>query len=882
MSTLYIDVSKAGEYYNENDSEKKLENGRNEYIYDRTDFIISEMIENQKKAEFKQDAIRRTENIIAYYGDRGSGKTTALKNYISRFQNEKKISDNDKIHDKYKNIVSSKFEVLEVFDPTVFNDGDSFIEIFIANLYGNFKRRIRPQTDIALKNSLLRCFSEIFQDLKYLRTDNVKYYDDCENLVKLSCLSTSLDIRERLSKLINYYLEFRNISDGFLIIPIDDMDLNEKYFSKMFDELRKYLNLPKIIIIMANKYEKMYNNVLDKELGENARLLEQNFVSKKDINEYTQDYLNKVIPLNCRIHIKPIDLEDNIILENVNSNVNSKKIIEGTLNKVVAILMLRKIGHMIAMPNNDFHCLINKNLRAVKNLLVLLANMEDIHEIESGGVKLNEAVNKDNLFTFMEWFNNSWVRENLEEDIFKSYQEIINTPLEYLNFVTIQHIKNNNKIHIEVEDSENIEEGGGKSKSWELFYRNLKEIERQDSIYFNFSLGDVLSLMYSKSFSKTAQNEKFYYAIRFYYSSILYKNLIFGKQITEENDTLTKHRDQFDAITGGDFISALGCLINSNYFFMENNKIKYNDIENNYYTKYLPLYIQNRRVGSQDTESNYRQKNPQPYYAKDIYEKNTNVSQYFCSLFLPLYTTQYIEISLKERAFKSDINTDFIQKYKKFNEDKKFIYPIFNIEMLYEVIVSLIISSRNKFRIDDNSNKLKYTYSTLNGIFDEILTDVLKNSKDVNREDKEDKKIVQYYYTRNFAYNDFFDMDDKWKKIDRREFDKNKIKEGEHSTNESEIKKNQIDSKSEERKNKVRDKIKSNLKLELVKKILFDKSNKFIEDTEENKRKWDEFVKEDNLKTIFTDKDVLENEKFKTVSICKNVVFKFLEEMDKK
>lgn len=120
--------------------------------------------------------------------------------------------------------------------------------------------------------------------------------------------------------------------EGYLVISIDDIDMNLRVGEKMLEDIRKYLMIPNVIILIAVKMEQLKqivqqrylvylkdNELLEKEIDnikeEKSNLLED---FKENIINITDKYLEKVIPYNRRIRIPNLSEISKIYKLNVN------------------------------------------------------------------------------------------------------------------------------------------------------------------------------------------------------------------------------------------------------------------------------------------------------------------------------------------------------------------------------------------------------------------------------------------------------------------------------------------------------------------------------------------------------------------------------------
>ncbi|EGT3616106.1 hypothetical protein FHH43_07655, partial [Clostridium perfringens] len=245
----------------------------------------------------KNDNSNDFNNIIAFVGDRGSGKTSTMKSF------RKSLDKDYEIKGKKNN-----FELLDIIDPMLFSNKDSIIEIVVGQMFKEFKDT-KSDDNLMKKKGLARKFEKVYKDLKIINSSKGSVLEQSyDNLEALVDLSSAISLKEDLSNLIKAYIEYKETSDKFIVISIDDLDMNLTVGEKMLEDIRKYLILPNVIILMAVKFQQLEEVVRQKfanDLKGNldlARCINKEKEFKEGIDNKTEKYLEKLIPFSRRIH----------------------------------------------------------------------------------------------------------------------------------------------------------------------------------------------------------------------------------------------------------------------------------------------------------------------------------------------------------------------------------------------------------------------------------------------------------------------------------------------------------------------------------------------------------------------------------------------------
>lgn len=469
-------------------------------IYDKGKNILEDIIKNQDKNKNNLQNTNSVSNIIAFCGDRGTGKTSAMNEFSEKYMVE-----------------SLKcVEVLPTIDPTLLSSNDSVLEIVIAKLFKGLD--IEKISDPERQRKILSEFEKVYNQLSTLyQKKKERFVKDFNggNLELISRLQSSLDITNTLENIINLYLEDKNEKTRILI-KIDDVDMNLKNAYAMIEEIRKYLNVNNLIILVAFNDVQM-NALLSKkfnnELGEN------------NSNILASNYLTKLFPPQNRLYMPKLD---KFILSNeatfvgydkdgkeVKNNSPEKSIVETILgeifNKTRLIFLKNKYG---------FNTLIPTNLRELSQLRLFLENLEtvkdgnnvfdDIYENETN-IKIRK-----NLILFRDYF----LYERINSDL--SYDE-----LEFLRMLpNLQAGKVNKEIHLYFTN---------KAKELEI---SLDVLKNEDEDVNVLNMARIITEINIVRENDKGANDQFVYYVKCLYSMIILENTLIAISDNKPNNLL--------------------------------------------------------------------------------------------------------------------------------------------------------------------------------------------------------------------------------------------------------------------------------------------------------------------------------------------------------
>lgn len=282
-------------------------------------------------------------NFIAFCADRGHGKTSAMLSFSKALTNPNK----DVTFWKEK-IDTLRFFALESIDPTVLENTDHIIPTIISRMFIEFTRQASAlQNHLTADNStyynrempishhelrdqqqrLLNLFQECYR-LADEQKDNKKRSDNYDDLQLLADRGDSSNFKVRFWELVKEYLYFMekgkgspsgsNCLNSFLVIQIDDADMNPEHAYDVVEDLRKYCVLPNVIILFATNIEQLEMCVEQHFLKSFDPLIKAAFSNDPDslktlssnlrhCHDTTASYLDKLIPSLHRINLPNIN-----------------------------------------------------------------------------------------------------------------------------------------------------------------------------------------------------------------------------------------------------------------------------------------------------------------------------------------------------------------------------------------------------------------------------------------------------------------------------------------------------------------------------------------------------------------------------------------------
>lgn len=528
--------------------------------------VISEYIGNRKKTPknntsvdfFRQTADAVDNNIIAFIGDRGAGKSSCMLSVANMLgATGGNINDSD-MPESIKSCENG-FEILETIDPSFFEEKTNILEIVLGRMFSNFKKMCKIGNVANCgnyeeeKNALFKAFQEVKESLVQKNGCQIDEEDYVDSLLKLTA---SVDLRDSFKKLIDCYLRFTK--KDYFVIAVDDLDLNAEYAYKMTEQIRKYLRQEKVLVLMALKLEQLEHGIQlaferqYQDLEDKRGLFFQDMVAK---------YVGKLIPEKNRVVLPTVDVWVDSTIRILKKSDKDGSWIDyderhnnQTLKYYVVSLIFQKTRYLFYHAEGKISPIVPSNLRELRQLIGTLCAMPDYKD---------DMKCEHNKEIFKEYFLKVWIPNKLSYDYAIFVQKLfkISNPSD-INKIVIQKLKENAIDKLPTD--------------WNMKDSTATELEIVQAVddanaTYNVSLGDVfMTLSYLKGRTKDDNNQMLFFAIETFYSMRLYEyyDLMTENEVVKRKEELSKKIDYtikrnskldglsaYDMLVGGSFVN---------------------------------------------------------------------------------------------------------------------------------------------------------------------------------------------------------------------------------------------------------------------------------------------------------------------------------------
>ncbi len=342
-------------------------------------------------------------NIIAFSGSRGQGKTSAM---LSFSQGLASAEEKEKLQD-------CSFTILDPIDPTVLEENQGILAVILSRMYRlaeeSWQESFKSHNSTfghshseADKNAILGLFQKCLSGItavKFRRGEEIK------SLQIVHEISDSSLLKENFYRLTDKLLHFTSPGpDGthssrhpFLVIQLDDTDFQIQKAYDILDDIRKYLTIPNVIILMATDMDLLRHTLTQHYLKEFSTGLQWETIGRTEVRKLESKYLDKLIPPTFAVYLPHIDdlvRQQERLQLNYQDPEDPKRgnlllppdcpctAADFSFQALVLRYIYQKTHIIFAEPGAHIHNLIPTTLRGLSQFLGLLSSMKDAPEVK--------------------------------------------------------------------------------------------------------------------------------------------------------------------------------------------------------------------------------------------------------------------------------------------------------------------------------------------------------------------------------------------------------------------------------------------------------------------------------------------------------------------
>ena len=462
-------------------------------------------------------------NVVAFSAQRGCGKTSTMLSFAQTLEK----MDAKMLHDENHRFLSKQyqdelskvqFHVLTPVSPSVLEEQQNILYVVLARLYSYAWELVKKME--CGRRSVYRERSDDLEDLEKLKREIQGCYDSVlgvkqetrempRDILELQDICDGLSLCRHFATLVMRIVNCLGGDNHYLVLQLDDADSQVKNGFCVLEDVRKYLQVPNLIILLSADMELLHDSV--------RQNFQEYFPDRRGDHEFEKrlirmcrKYIDKLIPPTHLINLPQLDAKvdqyaDNLQLvyqkeagEKSTDNEGKK---QGLQDKLL-LMIYQKTGVVFSKPFGHPHSIIPTTLRGLNQLLRMLTDMEDIPLLKDAECfqdpkKFTQALQKQidiqeyNLSQFADYFSNDWiyvkVSEQKDHDFLCSLRDANGE--RYVS-MTVDYLRKRYAVEGEpVHNSVYLDA---------LMYKLQKQHNTQDDCYLLFAIRTLFSLKHHK------------------------------------------------------------------------------------------------------------------------------------------------------------------------------------------------------------------------------------------------------------------------------------------------------------------------------------------------------------------------------------------------
>lgn len=386
-----------------------------------------------------------------------------------------------------------RFFCIDCIDGSLLEKGEDIFKLILAQMYRGFLQidqsdRSRDRSYEYEKRELQQRFDKVYRSVCKLEQENYKepYYEE-SSIISLKNLSSSLALVGEFSGLVQQYLKlimetgnnpklYYDRMKPFLVITVDDLDLNIYKGYEMLEKLHRYMMVPNVIIMLTVDYDQI-KLLCEKQLYQ----MVPNFDSKlnekrKAVEHVARDFLDKVFPGNVRIYMPRFEIMNDLQVRALEVDKNPKELLFE--------LLYKKLELRMDIEGTKRHYYEQNSLRTFVSFFLMLDKMQSITPNEKAEA---EKIFNYNYKLLMSDTLNRMADERLDSKHKEIFDKIVKTDL-------LHSAKN---LYTQVMQNIYTERNYEKGISWqeENERRKLGELAQNIKLA-GYNYGELLRIVY--------------------------------------------------------------------------------------------------------------------------------------------------------------------------------------------------------------------------------------------------------------------------------------------------------------------------------------------------------------------------------------------------
>lgn len=384
------------------------------------------------------------DNIIAFLGERGSGKTTCVTEFgdiLKNFHRNRTYWERECGVEEGRFGRETHFMVLDPIDASLLDGEENIMELVWSEMCRLFEKNCyqsdRWGAQDELKREVIQNFNRVYKTYMNMGSEKAREEQLGDSVIAwLRNMPSSIEVRKLFGKLLDDFFELLG-GEGcreYLVVTIDDLDLNLTKGALMLEQIYKYLSHPRVVVLITADMMQL-DEICEKNAAHKLRRLtiKENNRMESLAGKMTQDYLLKVIPLMNRLYLPNKEVTANEIKvmtrkkENEADDKKHEELVD--IKKLFMSHIARKTGIYYDAAGVKVHFCIPQNVRA----LVFYYNFWDMQldirwghlgDQSKGGYSVMYRIYRTNIQRFLNDISGRMALDFLDKEQLTKFQTI--------------------------------------------------------------------------------------------------------------------------------------------------------------------------------------------------------------------------------------------------------------------------------------------------------------------------------------------------------------------------------------------------------------------------------------------------------------------------
>ena len=518
--------------------------------------LVKQTEEIMKEQQLLKDMYKYQEiaNIISFIGGRGTGKTSALLSFAAALRDYENCrlnhADGLLYHsfadNQRENEAAIQFVCLDCIDGSLLEQGEDIFKMILAQMYNklrDFNKDMLIRKDPVYENEerkLYQMFDLLYRSIREIGRESDEIWEESA-ITSLHTLSNSMKLRRDFGNLVKNYLKLfqRAMNENvrsqrqFLVIVVDDLDINVGHGFDMLEKIHRYMMVPQVIVLMAVDFTQLkrlcYLHFFDMLPKVDSIMLAKG----PDAEKLAHEFLDKVLPASMRVYVPQLWKSPELRIKKSDTENSC------SVKKTVFQAVFEKTGIRFDVDGEKRHYYEPDNLRDLTNLLL------DLDELDSVVFKNAEArpsleicqANHGQIFYDI-------LHRIVGNTLTDSYEKM---------FSCLSRLSANRSCNKFIEYGICYQTREDDQKA--LFEKRIAENKltdfQKDVPYYGYSYGEIMRLIYC--WGRINDDAKAFIRSLLAYYSLEFSSLFFQYRFVEDKKRKNELREKFLKILNGSF-----------------------------------------------------------------------------------------------------------------------------------------------------------------------------------------------------------------------------------------------------------------------------------------------------------------------------------------